>query len=169
MPGAAIDPRSPVRALLSDALWRARAAQRAADPALRQRLLGQAERDLAIVRTQRRWWGDAWILTAFVRSLAGDRAGTRAALARSYVDAPYLHTGGAWRVREGLGDWDSYDAPIRARIIDEAVWLARSDAETYGVVSALARSSSGYRAFMLRTLEVRQQDPDFGPLKRVTP
>lgn len=162
----------PPRALLARALTLARAAQLEPEGSedrvlLLDRALGQTQS----IESERPYWSEAWATRAFVQSLrlGPEAADVRNALDRSYRDAPYLSRAGAWRVGYGFRYWSDLDDQTRDRMLNEAVWLARSSPTMLDSILALARQSPGYRAYIVRWLTARQGDVDFRPLQRASP
>lgn len=124
----------PPRAQLARALYRAIAVKsgRSSDPADE---LARARREIDVALAVRPRWGEAWLTESFLASVERDRAAALGdgrtellhrrmltALARSYVDAPYLEGGAQWRVQISLANWQSLDNSTRSRAINEAVW-----------------------------------------------
>lgn len=117
-------------------------------------------------------WGDAWTITAFIRSLqsgTGARAGADAALAASYRATRYLRHAAAWRVRYGLAMFDRLDTPTRRSIVDEAVWIARIEPGSLGAIVDAARGSDAYVPLMLRWRAMRERDADRRVRERPAP
>jgi hypothetical protein len=163
--------RQPPRATLTDALMIALWAQARPDDPRRTTLLAQAN-DLATRAARSRpYWGEAWAVTAFARSLKGAAAGADAdmALAASYRATPYLRHAAAWRVRYGLGAFERLDASTRARVVDEAVWIARIDPATLDAIVGASRGSDAYFPFLLRWRAMREDDADWQARGRLAP
>lgn len=162
---------SPPRALLANALLRARVAQRSQDPDDRRRLLDAALAELQAMRGARPYWGEMWSTLAYVQAmrLGPDSPAARNAFDRSYMDAPYLSRAAAWRVGYGFQEWDVLTPTTRNRVLDEAVWLARSSTNALDTILPVARSSPAYEAFMVHWLSARVGDADFSGFEAPTP
>lgn len=161
----------PPRARVADALLLARQAQLSQSAPERQALLDRAALEIAIASAARPHWGEAWAIAAFVDGLRfGDSsAAARHALVRSYADAPYLRYAGGWRVRTGFATWPALDPETRRRLIDEAVWLARTDGATRDGVFGFARDSDGYLRLLLQWRASRAGDEDLRRNERRSP
>jgi hypothetical protein len=107
-------------------------------------LLGRALRLLAPALAARPKWGEAWALAAYIAVLAhgADDAGARAALVRSYADAPYLVDSALWRIRYGLSLWSALDPGTRVRVVREAIWLAGVKADLGAMDQLFAGTSA---------------------------
>lgn len=150
VPPAAAMPTA--RLLLAQSLFLARHASALPRGSDRTALLDRARAQAMTAARTRPHWGEAWVVVAYVESLAatGDTAYERAALIRSYADAPYLERAGFWRVGEGLREWSGLPLPIRNRLISEAAWLLRNgDSNNRGALFNLARLSPAYRDIFL--------------------
>lgn len=161
----------PPRARMADALLLARQAQLSRAAPERQALLGRAAREIAITTGARPHWGEAWAIASFIDGLrfGGSSAAARHALVRSYADAPYLRYVAGWRVRTGFAIWPALDPETRRRLIDEAVWLARSGGATRDMVFRLARNSDGYLRLLLQWRASRAGDEDLRRNERRSP
>ncbi len=170
-PGLPLNRGSRPAALLSDGLLRARAARIMAAGPQRARLLEEAAAELAVVCRSRRYWGEAWTAAAFVEALrfGEGSASALAAYIRSYADAPYLRRAAGWRIEFGLRQWSRLDSTTRHHVLDEAVWLSRSNAETLDAILAIVRGTPAYPGFMMRWIWARQGDPDFGSINIPAP
>jgi hypothetical protein len=170
---ARVDPSSPPRLLLSDAIYRARALQRSGSPKRDTDLAALSHQvDLAI--DARPHWGQAWVVKAYIEALrtgAEHRHLSLVALSRSYSDAPFLRDAAGWRIRYAFLHWDALDAFVRGRAIEEAVWLARVDATMRKSVFASARASQAYQPLVLRWREMRLRDGNYlaPPVARLDP
>lgn len=145
---------APARAYLSDALYCSRAAAAAAARGVeRKKLLARAAADARTATTIRPHWGEAWVVRAFVDMLDAGRftPTSRAALSRSYGDAPLLQNAGVWRVKMGLAYWDQFTPLVQQRIVEETVWLLQvTPPETRDFLFDTARDSPAYRSIFLR-------------------
>lgn len=157
-----IAPSLPPRTQMLKALYLARVAMQANPPTERRGMLDEASVAIERALHARPDWGEAWAVGAFIRSLReGPNApGTRLALARSYAGAPYLRHAGQWRVATGLGAWSILPPGTRQRVIDEGVWLARTQPETKVPIFDLVRQTPAYAPFLLRWREMRAGDTD---------
>ncbi|MFZ2994696.1 MAG: hypothetical protein WA070_00655 [Sphingobium sp.] len=163
---------APPRARLADALALSRAAQFTLDDTQeRTALLDSALARLQSIGNTRPYWGEFWSTRAFAQSMRlGPRATkVRESLNRSYRDAPYLSRAGAWRIAYGFAYWNDLNDLTQDRVLNEAVWLARSSPVMLDSVLTLARQSPAYRAYVVHWMAARQGDIDFRPLQRTAP
>lgn len=164
-------PASP-RAILMDALLRARAAQEMnrLNPD-RPMLLRQAESQLAEIADARPNWGQYWVTRAYVSALRhGERApATVAQINRSYETTPYIRQSADWRVDWVLRNWDLLSPHIQAIAIKEMVWLARRDYADIRRLMPLIRETDAYSPFMVEWLATRNLDRDLAPVKGLPP
>lgn len=131
-PDPDLRPGKPPRALLADALFIAQQHVGASAPGRRQSLIA-ADEAVADVTARRPHSADAWVIRALLRSqLAGEGdASAIDALARSYLEAPFLYRAAEWRVGYGARQWGRLDAGSQTRLINEAL--------IYGQISGAAR------------------------------
>lgn len=158
-PYSAGRPGDPPRLLLAAALIHAQ--QAAAAPLAPQRaaLLQQARQEIDAIAASRPYWGEADVVRAYIASLSPTgRREALAALARSYESSPYLLSAAAWRWRFGIEHWGELSPAIQARLIDEAVWLARLKPDQHPQVMDLARGTDAYKPLLLRWREMRLRD-----------
>lgn len=144
---------APPRALVAEALYRARVASTMSDTVQRRIQLTEARTATIGAADSRPHWGEAWVVRAYVESLASPRFGEREkkALIRSYLDAPFLYPGGFWRTRQGILNWNAFPGFARDRIADEMVWLIRlSGGQKRSDLLEFVRNSSAYRAVFAR-------------------
>ena len=163
--------RHPSRATLTDALMIVLWAQARPDDPRRAALLAEANELATRAARSRPYWGEAWAVVAFARSLQGAAAAVDAdvALAASYRATPYLRHAAAWRVRYGLGAFERLDASTRARIVDEAVWIARIDPASLDAIVDASRGSDAYFPLLLRWRAMRENDADWQARGRLAP
>jgi hypothetical protein len=107
-------------------------------------------------------WGDAQTALAFV---AAQRYGPHsaeavAAIEKSYTDLRYSRGGAAWRVELALANWQRLNEPLRAQVINEAVWLTSSSFGVQQTVFTAMRHSPAYRPFMTRYYTFRLSKSD---------
>ena len=151
------------RVKLAEASFLARQSLDAPTAADRRADLERAAADIGLATRSRPHWGDAWTVRAFIETQrAGeDSAAARAALSRSYADAPFLRPAGLWRVRYGLEQWPLLDKASRQHVVQEADWLTRIDRANREPIFALARQSAGYMPLLLYWRTLRAGDSDF--------
>lgn len=144
---------APPRALLAEGLYRARVAGTMPDTLQRRTEIAQARVAIAQAVDSRPHWGEAWVVSAYIESLALPRLGApeKNALIRSYLDAPFLYPGGLWRTQRGISNWGAFSGFTQNRIADEMVWLIRqSGGQTRSDLLEFVRNSPAYRAVFLR-------------------
>jgi hypothetical protein len=158
--GNALD--QPARALVADALIRARVAQREANPEQRARTIGEARDLITRAESLRSDWPEALTVEAYIDSLDHGPLSpeTMDALARSYLAAPFLRETGPWRVQAGLKGWARLSEKTQRSVVDEAVWIGRLSKPQGQVIFALARDSGAYVPFMRRWAIERTGDAD---------
>lgn len=113
----------------------------------RSALLARAQFYIREIEHVRPHWGEMWIVKAFLYSLSSPEftATERDALIRSYLDAPYLHTTGRWRVLRSLGRWNALPPFVQDRVARETVWLyLTSSGPNPLLLLQAARESDGY-------------------------
>lgn len=138
---------APARALLLDALRNAMLIKANPDHPDRRRMLARARYDIDRIERTRAHWGEMWIIKAFVYSLSdpGFSETERDALIHSYLDAPYLHATGRWRVQRALAHWNALPRFARERVARETIWLyLTSSGPNPAALLQAARSSDGY-------------------------
>jgi hypothetical protein len=159
---------APPRALLADALLRARAAQPLGEGAERRSLIDQAADELTAAAGARPYWGERQATVAFVQTLRDGDDSTPAlqSLGRSYDVTPYLVHAAPWRVAFGVRHWNMVAAATRDHIVDEAVWISRVDPKTLDGIFGLFRGTAAYEPFLRRWLTARRGDADFRSSRR---
>lgn len=165
-------PPQSARAILADILLRARAAQLMLDEdPNRITLLRQAAGQLDMIAGAHPYWGEYWVVRAFVMAqLDGDWSpATVQAFDRSYRETPYLPQSADWRVAYALRNWDRLASDIRPIAIREMVWLARREFADRDRLIPQIRQTDAYRPFMVEWLAVRSRDADFSPVEGLTP
>lgn len=149
---------APARAMMTDALYIARAASMDKNPQHRRTLLLHARTSLSGVLKSRPHWGEAWIVKAYIESLTSPRMGyaEEEALIRSYMDAPFVHNAGLWRAKRGMTNWNRFPAFAQARIANETVWLISAAPQTRMELLEMARNTPAYIPVFLRLRERRR-------------
>lgn len=130
-----------------------------------RRMLLLAEREALRAAQARAHWPQAWAVVAAARQrLHGPEAEeTLAALERSYADGAYLREGSLWRVTAALELWDRLSPAARKRMIDEAVWITRTNRAMRDRIFAQMRPTPAYGPLLLRWREFRLRDADYYP------
>jgi hypothetical protein len=152
----------PVRQRMLDALYLARESGYARSPAERRQLLDRASTMAADATSRRPIWGEAWTVRAYIDALRDGPSApsTVSDLARSYAARPYLAGSAPWRVRVGFAAWRRLSPATQHQLLNEALWLARSDFDATDTVFDLARATPAYQAFALGWRTLRQGDAD---------
>lgn len=138
---------------LIDALFVARAAatQPPGSP-LRRDLLARARTDARTAAAARPHWGEAWTAVAYVESLSAPHVpgpDERAALIRSYDDAPYLALSGPWRLSRSLTIWSALPERTQTAVINEALWYICTKPDIRRRLFAEIRASAAYMPIFL--------------------
>ncbi len=106
-------------------------AARELDDAARDRMLTEAQTRLAAALAVRPNDAGWWTWLAYARFLAGKtEASVIEALARGYDSAPFLAQEGPWRVRRCAEDWALLSPGLRAKVINEVVWMRDVDPDS---------------------------------------
>lgn len=138
---------------LVDALFIARAAatQPPGSP-LRRALLTRARADARTAAAARPHWGEARTTLAYVESLSSPAApgpDERAALIRSYDDAPYLALSGLWRLSRSLTIWSALPERTQRGVTNEALWYICAKPVIRRHLFAEIRASAAYMPIFL--------------------
>lgn len=138
---------SPPRAYLLEAVRIGTIVAAHPDMPNRSALLARARLYIQLIEPIRPHWGEMWVVKAFLYSLSSPdfTATEQDALIRSYLDAPYLHTTGRWRVQRALAQWSSLPPFAQDRVAKETVWLyLTSSGQNPVALLQAARASDGY-------------------------
>lgn len=143
---------APARYLLTDSLYLARLAAAMENGTGRQSLLRRAGDEADRAAVARSHWGEAQLARAYIESLSHpDLEATELyALVRSYIDAPYIHDAGLWRLTRSLPYWDRFPRSTRHSIQRESIWfLCKSSGTVRRQLFELIRQSPAYRPIFI--------------------
>ncbi|HEX7857271.1 MAG TPA: hypothetical protein VF503_26615 [Sphingobium sp.] len=144
---------APPRTLVAEALYRARVAAVTPDASRRRAQLTVARAAITQAIDSRPHWGEAWVVKAYIESIASPRLdeAEKNALARSYLDAPFMHVTGLWRAQRAISNWDAFSPFAQNRIANEMVWLIRfTGGQTRAGLLETVRNSPAYFTVFMR-------------------
>lgn len=159
----ACGPRCDARTALALARLATSDALLARDPARRAGELARAERLLDKALVRRPDWSVALIELSYVRTMRlGPRApAALAALDRSFHVGKLSRQGAPWRAHLASMAWPMLKSSTRLAVLDEALWYAALDAQSWRIIEAALGSGAAASAFAVRAAIRGQADaPD---------